>query len=147
MKNIVALLLAMHLLLLPLCSNAQIYKWIDANGKVHFGDAKNRPMGEQTERLNIEINTYSTPTIEVASGKTDTIIMYSAAWCGYCKKAKSYFMANSIPFTEYDIDKDKAAKRRHKKMGATGVPVILYKDKRMNGFSESGFKRIYDPPA
>lgn len=69
--------------------------------------------------------------------------MYSTQSCGYCKKAKKYFKKNNIEFTNYDINKDAKAKRRHEKMGATGVPVILVGDKRLNGFSESGFKRIY----
>jgi len=42
-----------------------------------------------------------------------------------------------------DIEKDKQARARYNKMGATGVPVILYGKKRMSGFSEKGFKRIY----
>ena len=56
-----------------------------------------------------------------------------------------YFKKNNIAFIEYDIETDKSANRRHKAMGARGVPVILFKDKRMNGFSESGFRRIYEP--
>ncbi|WP_198147347.1 glutaredoxin family protein [Gilvimarinus polysaccharolyticus] len=32
------------------------------------------------------------------------VVMY-ASWCGYCKKARRYFRANNIPFTEYDIEK------------------------------------------
>ena len=34
-------------------------------------------------------------------------------------------------------------KKRYKEMGATGVPVILVGNKRMNGFSEDGFESIY----
>lgn len=69
--------------------------------------------------------------------------MYSAAWCGFCKKAKSHFIANRIPFVEHDVEKDQRAKRRYQKLGANAVPVILYKGRRMHEFSESGFKRIY----
>ena len=66
---------------------------------------------------------------------------------GYCKKARNYFNSKGIPFKEYDIEKSQSAARRHKEMGASGVPVILYRDKRMNGFSEAGFERIYKPGA
>ena len=71
------------------------------------------------------------------------VVLYSAAWCGVCKKAKRYFAENSIAYTEYDIDEDKSAKKRYKKMGATGVPMIIIGMKRMNGYSVGGFERLY----
>ena len=69
--------------------------------------------------------------------------MYSTSWCAYCKKAKRYFESNDIPFTEYDIETNANARARYDRMEATGVPVILVGKKRMNGFSEEGFRRIY----
>ena len=69
--------------------------------------------------------------------------MYSAEWCGYCKKAKRYFNMKGISYTEYDVEKNARAKSEYEKMGATGVPVILVGKKRMNGFSEKGFEKLY----
>ena len=69
--------------------------------------------------------------------------MYSTSWCGYCKKARKYFQANNIPFVEYDIEKNSRAKKRFDRAGGKGVPLILYKGKRLSGLSESGFNRIY----
>ncbi|MCW8982835.1 MAG: hypothetical protein OQK13_02220 [Gammaproteobacteria bacterium] len=71
------------------------------------------------------------------------VVMYSTEWCGYCKKARKYFNKNSIRFADYDIEKDPVAAKEHKDMGATGVPVILVGNERMNGFSQKGFERIY----
>ncbi len=45
--------------------------------------------------------------------------MYSTVWCGFCKKAREYFVANRIPFVEYDVDKDIQAMRRYKKLVQT----------------------------
>lgn len=130
-------------------SHAQIYKWKDADGEVHFGDKK--PTNKKSENINLKINTYKSVTIDPAilknTKKTNTnknVSMYSAAWCGICKKAKKYFNKNNIAYIEYDIDKDKAAKKRYKAMGATGVPVIFIGDRRMNGFSAASFERIYN---
>ena len=69
--------------------------------------------------------------------------MYSTDWCGYCKKARKYFGRNGISFTDYDIEKDAEARKRYQEIGAAGVPVILVGNKRMNGFSEGAFERIY----
>ncbi|NHO88946.1 DUF4124 domain-containing protein [Pseudoteredinibacter isoporae] len=133
------------LLVLLLPAHAQIYKWVDENGKVHYSDSRNKPAGQSAKKLDLKINTYTNVSYQLEKKRTEKVVMYSASWCGYCKKARKYFVANNIPFIEYDIEKNKKANREHKRMGATGVPVILYGNKRMNGFSVNGFKRIYKP--
>jgi len=133
----------MCLVFLSHAAHGEIYRWVDENGNVHFGDRK--PQNTPTEQIKLKINTYTsvsydTSIFEITPNK---VMMYSTSWCGYCKKARKYFDANAIPYTDYDIEKDHAAKRRYDLMNAEGVPVILVGKKRMNGFSESGFRGIY----
>ena len=121
-----------------------VYKWVDDKGKVHYGSQE--PVNQQAEQTTISIKTYTNVTLEKSASESNSkkVLMYATSWCGYCKKARKYFAANSIPYKEYDIEKNAAAKRKYDKLGATGVPVILVGDKRMNGFNEKGFKKIYD---
>ena len=139
-------LLITFLMLTPL-SQAEIYKWVDDDGKVHFSDKK--PINEEVESLTLKINTYTSVTYDTAAFDhgsrygSKKVVMYSAAWCGVCKKAKLFFRNNSIAYTEYDIDKNETNKRRYKRLKAKGVPVIFVGKKRMNGFSEAGFERMY----
>jgi glutaredoxin len=72
------------------------------------------------------------------------VIMYATSWCGYCRKARNYFKANNIAFSEYDIEKDERAKKKYDALGGRGVPVILVGNKRMNGFNAQSFKRMYE---
>ncbi len=125
-------------------SNADVFKWVDENGKVHFGDKK--PENQKAKELTFKINTYTNVSFDksIFQVKDNRVIMYSTTWCGYCKKARRYFEQHQIPFVEYDIEKNSAAKKRYHEMGAKGVPVILVGNKRMNGFSKAGFKRIYE---
>jgi len=144
-------------LLIPCFVQAtDIHKWRDADGKIHFGDKP--PADVRTELITVKPNVYETPSIEALSAifsqdnkrkdrknKNRKVILYSTTWCGYCKKARNYFAANNIPYTEYDIENSEKGKRDYKKLGAKGVPVILVGKKRLNGFSEAAFKRIYKP--
>ena len=129
-------------------AGAEIYKWIDDNGKVHFSDSK--PVEQSTETVKLKINSYTNVTFELApvtpskSGQRKRVIMYSTSWCGYCKKARRYFNAKGIAFKEYDIEKSQSAKKAYDKLGGRGVPVILVGKSRMNGFSERGFKKLYE---
>jgi glutaredoxin-like YruB-family protein len=123
-------------------ASAEIYKWVDKQGNVHFGDKK--PDSLQVEELELKINTFKgvkVSDLDISVGKK--VVMYTTPWCKYCKKAKTYFKKKNIAFTEIDISNNKRAKRKFKKLGGKGVPLILVGKKRMSGFSEKGFERIY----
>lgn len=122
-----------------------IHKWKDENGNTHFGDKP--PPSVETEQIIVKPNVYVSPSIErnesSVEGSGREIVMYSAEWCGYCKKARNYFTANNIRFKEYDVEKSRKGQRDYKTLKAKGVPVILIGNKRLNGFSESSFNSIY----
>ena len=135
------------LLVLPVLmatpASAEIYKWTDEQGQVHYSDQK--PKDQEFNEVEIEGGTYknvSYGTTNVDTGKQ--VIMLSAVWCNVCKKAKSYFRRNGIQFTELDIEKNSRGKRLYEQLGAKAVPVILVGTNRLNGFTEEAFKRIYE---
>jgi glutaredoxin len=130
---------------------AEIYKWVDEQGQVHYSDRK--PDDQSVSEVPEDTRSYqgiSYGTLEVDTGEVGartntpsaTVVMLSASWCGTCKKAKQYFRRNGIPFREYDIENSSRGKRLYEQLGATGVPVILVGKQRMNGFSEAGFERL-----
>lgn len=126
-----------------MAAQAEIYKWTDANSQTHFSDQK--PAQLELAPLDLRTNTY----LSINYGKNNAnasrkVVMYSTDWCGYCKQARRYFAQQSIAFTEYDIEKNSRAKAQYAKLGATGVPIILLGQKRMNGFSVKGFRKIYN---
>ena len=130
---------------------ADIYKWVDENGKTHYSDAQ--PKQEKVEVVTPEIqNTYTKPAIEynelfkysaVTTQSRKKVVMYSAVWCGVCKKARQYFQANKIAFSEYDIETSKKGQRDYEKLKGRGVPIILVGKKRLNGFTAASFKQVY----
>lgn len=133
-------------------ASAEVYKWTDENGIVHYSDKK--PEDQDAKKLEFPVTTYETVSYGTVSDQNTStrpagvasskrVVMFSANWCGVCKKAKKYFRRKGVRFTEYDIEKSSKGKRLYKNLGATGVPVILVGKKRMNGFSEAGFEKIY----
>lgn len=142
------LILTFFLGLQPLA--AEVYKWVDENGRVHFSD--NKPGNKQAEPVNITpiVNTYTTPKItflpelpELESGRAKEVVMYSASWCGVCKTAREYFLDNRIKFKEYDIETTKKGEKDFKKLNGRGVPIILVGRQRLNGFNVSSFKSVF----
>lgn len=131
---------------------AEMYRWVDEDGTVHFSDRA--PEGE-AERIELEpINAVapvdgSEPhetgesTRSGSSARTARVTMYSTSWCGYCRQAREYFRAERIPFTEHDIEESASARAAYDRLGAGGVPLIKVGERTMNGFSVGRFERFY----
>ncbi len=150
-SQVLFLALAMLLSIPVNQAHGEIYRWKDAQGKVHFGD---RPPPEATTRkVEIKLNTYESVEVLYSPGSPTTadkhkrgakrVVMYSAEWCGVCTRAKAYFKKNKIPFQELDIDKSEKARKGFEKLQGRGVPIILVGRKRMNGFSPGRFEKMY----
>ena len=147
-----AILLA---LLFPLSSSiADVYKWTDKNGRVHFTDSEQS--AENTESVDLShINTYDAPSkifidktlarpTGIHSKKSARVTVYSTTWCGICVTAKKWLKENKIRFREYDIETSKKGKRDYKKLKGTGVPIIMVGQQRMNGFSPERMQKMLD---
>ncbi len=137
----------------PVLANAEIYKTIDENGRVVFTD---KPTASAQE-VEVDTNINNADGLsDSAYSKADDIksnkpaklksaVMYSTSWCGVCKEAKSYMQANGIKFKEYDIEKDKNAYTKYKKLGGRGVPLITVGSQKMSGFSASKLNAMVSP--
>jgi glutaredoxin 3 len=70
------------------------------------------------------------------------IHLYTTPSCTYCKKAKSFFKENRVPFNEYDVSRDqRRADEMVRKSGQMGVPVIDINGKIIVGFNQPEVER------
>lgn len=159
----VALLIPAMLFTGPLA--AEVYKWIDKDGNVHFSDKQSAPRHAKPVQLSPSLNSYqsralpaSTPSPKVSAKQVNRsrqlpklrprqVILYSTVWCGFCKKAKAYFKQKGIAYTERDIEKSAQAKQEYQSLGGGGVPLILVGNKngtrKLSGFSVARFDTAY----
>ncbi|HCZ49197.1 MAG TPA: glutaredoxin family protein [Gammaproteobacteria bacterium] len=123
-------------------ARAQVYRWHDDDGNVQFSDRP--PAGVDVRPVPVR------PPPPVGSGSPATparvgrVVMYSASWCGVCDRARRYFRAHAIAFEEYDVETTVKGRLDYRRLGAAGVPVILVGERRLDGFSERGFRRLYE---
>ena len=134
------LLLAL-IAILPLICSAEIYKWTDENGHVHFGDKPKDK--DQADQLSLKINFYesvsyesSTP-IQVLHRSASTYIPLRSV------ATSSRFWRNSVSFAEYDIQTNPNARRAYDAIGGNGAPVILKGNKRLDVFAITDFQGFY----
>ncbi|MCP5149856.1 MAG: glutaredoxin family protein [Chromatiales bacterium] len=124
-------------------SAAEIHKWTDALGRVHFGDRP--PRDVNAEVVTVRPNVYESPSSERLSsdfGNDASVVLYSTTWCVHCKRAREYFAEKGIPFEEYDVETTDKGRRDYARLRARGVPVILVGGQRLNGFSAAAFERL-----
>jgi glutaredoxin len=68
------------------------------------------------------------------------VILYSAAWCGYCRAAREFLASRRVPFVEKDVEKDPraAAELAHKARRAgihpSRIPIIDVRGRLVEGF-------------
>ena len=150
-RGAVALALGLLVALAPV--QAGVYKWTDAEGRLHFSDKA--PSRGDVEQVQIQPangyrgseRTAPVPAADHAANreaKARSVMMFSAAWCPYCAEARRYFQANRVAFRERDLDKEPAARREYERLGGNGLPLILVGDQRLSGFSVDAFRRLYD---
>jgi glutaredoxin len=144
-----ALLIALLLATCGAASAQSIYRWVDAQGKVHY--TSDPPPGTRTkEQVRPRINSYAapaaasapTPAPQPQARAAQPVVMYATSWCPYCAQAREYFGRNGIAYTEHDIEKSAGAKAEFKRLGGRGVPLILVGREKMSGFSELGFESL-----
>lgn len=133
MKKLNALFIVFFLILIITgLAGAEIYKW-NRDGVVYISDVppKNRGSNAKAESITSSENR-TRPKVE----------LYTTSWCPYCQKARDFFRSRGIPFTEYDIEKDKAAAARKNRLDKKrGVPFVVINGRGIHGWSAAAYEQ------
>jgi glutaredoxin len=145
-------LIAFSLLALALTAQAQLYRWTDESGKVHYTDtpppanAKNvqkkgsaRPGGAETD---------TTPQQSYAlqqAVKNFPVIVYTSKDCGYpCKQGLDYLKKRGVPYTEKVVAKHDEIDELTKLAGAPRVPVLVVGAAIQKDYEEQSWSATLD---
>lgn len=129
------MLLAVGACTLP--AAAAVYKWTDAEGRIHYSDSP--PPDRKAAQVKIKVNSISGPAV-VSTLKggppaaKERVRIYTTTWCGYCKKAKAQLAARRVAFDEIDVEASDSGRREFASLGGRGVPMILVGAQRMDGY-------------
>lgn len=126
-------------------AQAEIYKWVDADGKSHFSSSKpaNPVSIENRNELEVKSPQPAPPDQKVQPAAAPKVDLYITSWCPYCKKAMAYLRKNDIVFTAYDIEQDLDAAARKKTLdpGYSGIPLAVINGTAIRGFSEAQYQQ------
>ena len=134
MKKLKALFIIFFLILVITgLAGAELYRWVDKDGLVHLSDVLPR-----NARQNVEVES----TISSKNRSGPKVELYITSWCPYCQMAREFFQSRGIPFTEYDIEKDKAAAARKNRLDKKkGVPFAMINGQGIHGYSPTAYEQ------
>lgn len=65
----------------------------------------------------------------------DTVVMLSAAWCTYCRRARNYLQDNGIRHCEFDVETSAEGRERFAALPVKVIPVLHIRDDMLVGFN------------
>ena len=142
---------------------ADIYIWTDENGVKHFaneppsGNTGVRQAAEQKQDPDMQkaedkrrsrLQDEMTGKVPVGSDERVTrnpgkVVMYTRSNEGHSNGLRSFFKEYKITYTDYQIDKDKEAKKRFEMLGARSAPIVFVGATRFYGCNYELLYRLF----
>ena len=166
MKKLNALFIVFFLILIVTGSaRAELHKWVDKNGVVHISDTPPEEVApnEKAESITpsksgLDANPHPPKKKTTLTQKllnlfrkkpknstNPTVELYTTSWCPYCERARNFFRSKGIPFTEYDVEKDKSAAARKNRLDKrNGVPFAVINGRGLHGYSAEAYQRALE---
>jgi glutaredoxin len=82
--------------------------------------------------------------IPAARQSQPRVLMYATSWCPYCAAARAFFQQHGVKYTEYDVERDMAARARFERFGG-GVPIIMVGETVVRGFDQRQLSTLLRP--
>jgi glutaredoxin len=142
-------------------ASAELYKWVDKDGKTIYSDTPPPPDIKEVKPKkfgdNVSGPSDALPFSMRDAAKRNPVTLFANACGEPCDGARKLLAARGIPYADKNPEKDPAAQAELKKLaGGLQVPYLLIGDNSLSGFAEetwhaaltgAGYPRNYSPPS
>jgi len=127
--------IGLALLLCAAGANAQMYKWVDAKGVVHYTDTPPPDKKAAEVKASGGAATEAALPYELAAAvRTAPVTLYTASSCNACDMGRKLLQTRGIPFSEKTVASDDDLARL-KEAGSDGqLPLLLVGRSKLVGF-------------
>lgn len=145
------IVMAAALMIAATSAAAQMYRWTDPSGRVHFTDtpppgaARNvqkRPAAAGGSDPSAGSNE---PYALQMARKNSPVKLYSAPGCGAaCDEARKLLNTRGVPFAEVSVASEAQIKELKELVGSPSVPALVVGDNVRKGFEEGAYHAALD---
>lgn len=136
------------LLLLPALAQAQMYRWVDDNGKIHYSDRPPLSGAKNVKKQSISAVQGSAPALPYAlqqAVKNFPVTLYTSEVCGEsCVQARELLNKRGVPYREVNVADDADLAQLKKLSGGDVVPVMTVGREVYKGFESGAYKAALD---
>ena len=134
---------------LPLAADAQqVYRWVEADGRVQYSDQPPPPGAKNVQEKNVggsSIQNNELSLIAQDAQKKNPVTVYVSECGESCDAARAYLNKRGIPHTMVDPSRSlELNKKLKEETGGSVVPVLKVGEKRLSGWSESSWAAALD---
>jgi glutaredoxin len=151
MKTIVVQTLAAALLCAAASgASAQLYRWTDDKGRVHFTNSPPPPGAKNVQKRAAPAPAATAPDSGAEpyalqqARKEFPVALYSAPGCGPCEEARKLLNARGIPFREVGVMENPQIEELKKLFGEATVPVLTVGRTVQKGYEQSAYNALLD---
>ena len=126
----------------------QVYRWVDATGRVQYSDQPPPPGTKNVQEKNVGGNSIQNNDLSLVAQdaqKKNPVTMYVSECGDSCDAAKAYLNKRGIPHTMVDPTRSLELNKKFKEeTGGQVVPVLKVGEKRLSGWNESSWASALD---
>lgn len=143
------LLLAVVLIGAAASAGAQLYRWTDQQGRVHFTDTPPPPGARNVQKKGMPKGSSAPagaaePFAVQQARKDFPVTLYSTPGCEGCNEARKLLNTRGVPFKEVSVTTEQQIAELTSAVGSNSVPAMLVGATVVKGFEEGAYQRALD---
>lgn len=136
------------LLLFPVLAQAQLYRWVDDSGKVHYSDLAPSSGAKNLEKRALSARQGSSAglpyALQQAAGNFPVTLYTSEGCKETCVQARELLDKRGVPYDEVTVSGEADLAQLKKLSGANAVPVITVGRETYKGFESGMYQSALD---
>jgi glutaredoxin len=144
-----SLLLTIVVMCIASVASAQIYRWVDQEGKVHYSQTPPPPGAKNIQKKAFSggdaVDTTNLPYATQLASKNFPVTLRTSPDCGApCNQARAALVRRGVPFREVSVVTQEDLDELKKLSGKSQLPHLVVGGQRQSGFHEDLYTELLD---
>lgn len=146
----IVLLAGIALAVLCAGASAQMYRWVDKDGRTHYTQTPPPPDAKEAQKKSLGAGGGGMPSGDLpyatrSAAQNYPVTLFTSPECGApCEQARSYLVRRVVPFREISVREQKDLDNLKAVAGGTQIPYLVVGSQKQGGFLEEAYGDLLD---